>query len=706
MQLFRTQPTPPRPPPAAWMRMVALALFTFASTLAQAQSTDDPGDPPDRVARLSYLAGDLELLPAGASEWSQANVNRPLTRGDRLASGADARAELELDTASIRIDAGTDIGFLQLDDRLSQLELTRGTLNLSVRRLDPGESYEIDTPTVALVVDQPGVFRLDVDDRDGSTRITAIEGQATVYGENNASRLIVGGHRYRFADSSLAQVDDSYVAGADAFDQWCAQRDRRYARSQSRQYVSEDVVGYEDLDAYGQWQGNPDYGQVWYPSDVTSGWAPYSTGHWAYVAPWGWSWVDDAPWGFAPYHYGRWICVRGRWGWIPGPRELRPIYAPALVAFIGGGHWNMSVVDGGPVGWFPLGPGDVYNPWYRVSRGYYRRVNEHNIRWGHRDGWRDHGIARIDEHYRHYHEGHPGPDHSYANRYAPHGITAVSSDTFVRGRRVQGYTLKPNVRNWREAPVLAHGTGLPPRPRTWGHRAPPVGAEFDRTVVAHRMPPAQGRLGGPENVRSLGRTRREDIAGNRPDPRAVRANPLTRLGQPAAVEHAGGYQISTRHAPGTLPVVPRVVRAEELSAVPSSNRPAYRPPRTEARPATLPMPTRIESVRRIPPTDWQGRPATTDARVIHAPTTRPNAIELQRRFGAIGSSRPEPARYDPPPRSFQPTPRPYSPPPQRRGVPPTFPQHEPPRARHEPAPAHNNHTSSRERPGAERFHPH
>ncbi|ODV26351.1 MAG: hypothetical protein ABT19_02930 [Rhodanobacter sp. SCN 68-63] len=325
----------------AWSRLGAVLALAFAAGIAQAQSSGgDAGDPPDRVARLAYLAGDVGFLPAGTDDWSEASLNRPLTRGDRLAAANDARAELELDHASLRLDRGTDVGILQLDDRLAQLELTRGTLNLSVRTLDPDESYEIDTPNVALVVNSPGVYRIDVDARSGTTDITALDGQATVYGANDASRRLIG----------------------DAFDLWCADRDDRYARASSRQYVADDVIGYEDLDRYGQWQSDDAYGQVWYPATVASDWAPYRDGHWAYVAPWGWTWIDDAPWGFAPYHYGRWINVGGRWGWIPGPRELRAVYAPALVAFVGGNGWSVSVV-------VPARPGRLLQPLVSRKRG-------------------------------------------------------------------------------------------------------------------------------------------------------------------------------------------------------------------------------------------------------------------------------------------------------------------------------------------------
>lgn len=343
-------------------RALAIMMLCMAAGLAQAQSAadaDDSADPPGRVARLSYIAGDLGFLPAGAKDWSDASVNRPLTTGDKLSTAEGARAELEFGGGTLRIDGRTDLGLLDLNDNLAQIELTQGALSLTVQRLDDGQSYEIDTPAVALVIDQPGTFRVDVDDNDGSTRVSAFDGNATVFGENNAQRTINPGRSYRFVDASLSMVTITDLGGGDAFDNWASERDNRYARSTSGQYVSNDVVGYQDLDQYGDWQDTSEYGAVWFPQNVGSDWAPYRNGHWAYIAPWGWTWVDDAPWGFAPYHYGRWAYVRGGWGWIPGPRGVRPIYAPALVAFVGGGGWSIGI-GSAPVGWFPLGPGEIY----------------------------------------------------------------------------------------------------------------------------------------------------------------------------------------------------------------------------------------------------------------------------------------------------------------------------------------------------------
>jgi hypothetical protein len=492
-------------------RVPAILLLCAAASLAQAQSArdDDSADPPSRVARLSYVSGDLGLLPAGAKDWSDASVNRPLTSGDRLSTGNDARAELELGGASLRMDGQTDFGLLDLNDQLAQIELTQGTLNVTVRAIDDGQSYEIDTPAVALVIDQPGSFRVDIGDDGGSTQVTAFDGGATVYGDNNAQRTINPGRSYRFVDSSLAAVAITDIAGGNAFDAWSSERDRRYASSDSSQYVSDDVVGHQDLDQYGDWQDTGDYGAVWYPTHVAADWAPYRDGHWAYIAPWGWTWVDDSPWGFAPYHYGRWAYTHRGWGWIPGPRGVRPIYAPALVAFVGGG-WSVGI-GGGPVGWFPLGPGEIYNPWYRCGRRCYTDVNIRNIR-NHRGHDRR---ADIDDHYNRYRNGSPSRGDHYANRGAPRGFTAVPGNTFAGGRHVQRNLVRVDPRRLAAAPIVSHdanklrplaGGAQPSRnPRLRHLRS----GGFDRAVVARHAPPvmAQDAHGPGRGNRSVGAPR-------------------------------------------------------------------------------------------------------------------------------------------------------------------------------------------------------
>ena len=570
MRLFAEFQAPRR---SGW-RWLAVASLCLMAGLAQAQSaTDDPTfDPPSRVARLSYLAGDLGFLPAGAKNWSDASINRPLTTGDRLSTGNGARAELELGGGTLRMDSQTDFGLLDLNEQLAQVELTQGTLNLTARRLENGQSYEIDTPTIALVVDQPGTFRVDVD-RDGrTTEVTVLDGSAIVYGENNAQRTVAAGRRYRFDDSSLNAVVISDLGSGDAFDRWSDERDSRYAQSTTRQYVSDDVVGYQDLDQYGDWQTSDDYGAVWYPTRVASDWAPYRDGHWAYIAPWGWTWVDSSPWGFAPYHYGRWAYVGRRWGWIPGPIAVRPIYAPALVAFIGGGGWSVGV--GGPVGWFPLGPGEIYNPWYRASRSYYTRVNVTNIRvtnvYNHTTI-----INRINNRYGDYQRGVPGRAERYVNRDAPRGVTAVSGKVFAGGHRVQGDLLRVDQRQLARATVLPRGVAQRPeagsfaRPRGAHARALPEGG-FSRQVVARNAPPAvrsahdevgqrgtQPVAATPSNVRVLG-SRRADSAERMNGMIPARVSPADRAQAAARGDRQQGDRLGRGRvdANGANPVSP------------------------------------------------------------------------------------------------------------------------------------------------------
>jgi hypothetical protein len=174
-----------------------------------------------------------------------------------------------------------------------------------------------------------------------------------------------------------AEIAQTSVPAPDSFDRWSAERDQRLSAASSAQYVNPSVPGYEDLDSYGRWVNEADYGSVWYPT-VAAGWMPYRFGHWAWIDPWGWTWIEDEPWGFCPFHFGRWVLVGAAWGWIPGPIAVTPIYAPAFVAFLGGIGFSFGSVD--VVGWFPLGPDEPFFPWYHYDFDYLRVVNITNVR--------------------------------------------------------------------------------------------------------------------------------------------------------------------------------------------------------------------------------------------------------------------------------------------------------------------------------------
>ena len=296
---------------------LALLVVTFAG-LASA-------DPPTRVMRLSYVGGAVSFAPAGSDEWVVARLNRPLVQGDRLWADRDGRGELALGNALIWVGGDTALNVLNLDERVTQVEVSQGDVTLRVRRLAPGETVEVDTPNLAFVVTRPGRYRVSVDDQGGSTFVAVRDGAAEVYGDR-ASYVIARGQAYRFYGNDIRDSELFALAPPDALERFAQDRERRFERTVSARYVSPDVIGYEDLDRYGAWTPVSEYGNVWFPRETPRDWAPYRNGHWSWIDPWGWTWVDDAPWGFAPFHYGRWVHVDRGWGWVPGPVNVRAVF--------------------------------------------------------------------------------------------------------------------------------------------------------------------------------------------------------------------------------------------------------------------------------------------------------------------------------------------------------------------------------------------
>ncbi|HSE13907.1 MAG TPA: DUF6600 domain-containing protein, partial [Rudaea sp.] len=444
-------------------------------------------DPPARVARLANISGNVSYTPAGENDWVQAQLNRPVVTGDRLWTADGARAELQVGSSTVRLDYGSNFDFLNLNDQLAQMELTQGTLNLDVRRLHGDETYEVDTPTIAFIADRVGDYRVDVDAQSGSTTVTARRGGGDAIGEGGKRLTIEEGQSVRFNDSQLIDYQVNRIGAPDDFDRYVSARDERYARTPSRNYVSPDVVGYEDLDEYGSWDDVPQYGHVWYPTSVAVDWAPYHDGHWVWVDPWGWTWVDDAPWGFAPFHYGRWAYIDSRWGWVPGPVDIEPVYAPALVAFVGGGGFGISVSFGGPIGWFALGPGDVYFPGYHCGRDYFDRVNIGNTYVNQ---------TVVNNYYGAWSNGSMNYSQvTFANRDAPHALTAVPTAAFASGRQVATSAVAVNRTTMPNARVLPRAMVAPTRTSLVagsGRAAatPPANA-VNRTVVAAHTPAVQ-----------------------------------------------------------------------------------------------------------------------------------------------------------------------------------------------------------------------
>jgi hypothetical protein len=464
------------------MQPLRLRAFAFVAGLAVlAFSGWASADPPSRVARLGYTTGAVSFSPAGEDDWVEATINRPLTTGDRLWTDARARAEIQVGGAMIRMSADTGVSVLNLDDEIAQLQLTQGTLNVRVRRLESNQVFEVDTPNLAFTLRQPGEYRIEVDPDDDATTIFVRKGQGEAYGEDQAY-VIESRQSVQFWGTDLQEYEYVAAPRLDEFDRWARDRDRTFDNSASARYVSQDVVGYQDLDANGTWRADATYGNVWIPNRVAADWAPYRDGHWAWVDPWGWTWVDDAPWGFAVSHYGRWTNLRGTWGWVPGPVRTRAYYAPALVVFVGGDNFQLAISSGnvGGVAWFPLGPREVYRPSYPVSRGYFTNINRSNTVINN---------TVINNYYNNVNV----TNVVHVNRQVPGAVVAVPRTAFVQSQSVSRAAVRVSQDMIVKRPAAVAPPVAPTERSVRGaaaQRDKPPARVFERPVVARAAPPA------------------------------------------------------------------------------------------------------------------------------------------------------------------------------------------------------------------------
>lgn len=610
---------------------IALAYIALP-TRSAAQDQDDP---PGRVARLGYLQGSVSFEPAGETDWVGAVPNRPMTTGDQLWTDDGSRAEVQLGSAVIRMAPFTGFSFLNLDDNTVQIQLTSGAISVTVRRLGEDDDFEIDTPNQAFTVTQPGHYRVEVGADGNSTIISVREGDGEADGGGQSYELR-GGQRATLSgtDSLYADIEELYAP--DDFDTWSEGRDHRYDFSRSAQYLSRDVVGFDDLDDYGDWRDDPSYGHVWFPNRVEGGWAPYHTGHWVWISPWGWSWVDDSPWGYAPFHYGRWVSVGGRWGWVAGPVAVQAVYAPALVVFIGGGPGGF----GGNVGWFPLGPREVYVPSYHVSEAYVTRVNVSSTTVN---------VTQVTNVYRTTIINNTTTNITnitYANRSVQGAVVVVPQQAFVSAQPVARAAVTVSAQQIASAPLSGRVAVAPTRASvmgakaaTAGHVAAPPAAVASRQVVAKKTPPPppvpfakqqQALAAHPGQPLA-----RNEVQSLRP---AVAARPAVKVAPPAkkATPNVGHPAPANAARPGQ-PAAP----ANRPGNPPTNERPAAPPaqPKPSA-PAERPAPA-------------PNRPAPAPA-----PASRPQPSQPAHPPTAQPKTQPEPAH----PEAERPQPKPSAPP--------------------------------------------
>lgn len=359
-----------------WRRCALVAGVLLASTGGLLSAAHAEEDPPGRVGRVAGVDGSGWMRDQGEGEWFAMNRNRPVTTGDWLSTDPGSRATVQIGSMTLRLDGGTTVAVQRLDDERVDLQVQAGAVSLRLRQPETINEVSVSWAEAVFQPRSTGLFVVRQEQGESTFSALSGEGQLQSDSQNYVVRAgqgvllrpeaMGGGERMTFAWTGVENGD---------FAAWVSDQDLRMAVSQPDPAVSVEMTGVEDLDRYGRWSVAPDYGRVWMPAQVAPGWAPYRYGHWAWVSPWGWTWVDDAPWGFAPFHYGRWVYWSSRWAWVPGPYVRRPVYAPALVAWVGSSGWSVSVSSGPTVGWVPLAPWEAYRPVYVVTPGYARRVN-------------------------------------------------------------------------------------------------------------------------------------------------------------------------------------------------------------------------------------------------------------------------------------------------------------------------------------------
>jgi hypothetical protein len=625
--------------------MVLATFFAVAgSALAQSPAESDPQFDDATPPRLSYSEGSVSFWRPGGDDWTPAQVNTPLAVGDELYTGRDGNLEVQVGgRAFIRAWGDTQLGLTNQDPNFVQLRLSGGHLALDLRSLDSGDVVEVDTPAAAFTIDQPGYYRVDVSD-ERTAFVTRRSGRATITTASGPAGVVQPGEAIVFVGTNAQR---GAAPELDVWDRWNDTRTTALLASVSTQYVPPQVYGVNELDRYGSWRTDATYGSVWVPASVATDWAPYSSGRWIWDPRFGWTWLDTAPWGWAPYHYGRWVSLGGAWAWAPGPIVVRPVYAPALVAFFGVPGVSISIGSAAPVGWVALGWGEPVVPWWGRP-GFVGRPH-----WA---GWGGPRVRNVTV---------------YRNVTVVNAVVAVRSDHFGRRPVQEGRIARPDISRWQ--PV--HGR-LDVKPDTAsftprrGHAVRPPDSEITRRVVATRpaaKPVEPPRARDDRQERRDGRDPRPEAAreqqpggkvdarpdGPRPDVRREPGREPDGRREPGH-EPDGRRGPAPRHDNGKPDLQParpsgetptgKTPTAKTMPTVPAMPPASGTPPHPEirgpepARPQpTRPEPPRTEQPRNQPPRVEPGRNDTPrtetprgDQRRVVTPPVEPPRIENRR----------------------------------------------------------------------------
>jgi hypothetical protein len=571
------------------------AVFLLTGNVAALPDEPDSGPTPPR---LSLIDGQVSFWRPGATDWTTASLNTPLAPGDALYVGENGNLELQIGSqAYVRAGENTQFSLVNRERRYLQFRIADGQASIDLRTLPAGLIVEVDTPNAAFTINSAGYFRLNVD-QDTTLFITRRGGRATVIPIGGQAFSVVPAAELIVAGTDAPTVETYAAPEPDAWDEWNYARTDHLADSPSRRYLPPEVYSADTLDRHGDWRAVPEYGAVWVPSGLAPNWTPYSTGHWIWDSFYGWTWIDDAPWGWAPFHYGRWVYLNGFWAWTPGTTVARPAYAPALVAFFNAHDGaSIGIVAGVPVlSWVALSWGEPVIPWW----------GRHGFKgkpwWA---GWG--GPRVVNNVVIHRDAVVKASSITFRNTQVAKGMVAVRHDRFGHGReRPMAFSASERQRF---TPVVGD---LPVKPTAasltigTATSVSPPREVLSRPAVPLRAPPARSgtQPTGPERATPAPPPRFEDV--RRPaapsvmqprETREQRVAPSRRVevapSAPPAIERERERNVPNRMEP------PRAVETPRAREAPRAMEPprAVETPRAREAPRAMEPPRAVETPR-------------------------------------------------------------------------------------------------------------
>ena len=590
----------------------ALAGMALASSSLQAQN-----DPPPGSARLAHLQGNVSFQLDGSDSWGEADNNMPVGSGDRVYTD-QGRGELQAGQVRAYFGPGADLTLVDLNDQGIQLGLAQGSANIFSDGFAQDQTFSVQTPNGAITVDGRAGFRIDVYPEEQSTVITNSRnfGGILLNGAGGYQFTLRPGESVQLTGTNPVYTQPLEPAAPDTLARWSTDFEVARQNSISARYVSAEMAGYDELDNNGDWQPESDYGPIWFPR-VEAGWAPYHNGHWVNRPFYGWTWVADESWGAAPFHYGRWTQVRGRWGWIPGPREQHPVWSPAQVVFAGGVH----VGGVGVSVWFPLGPGEAYRPWYPCTPQYVNRVNVTNIR--------ESRVVHVQNTYVNVVNV---TNVTYVNRTV--GVTAMRHEDFAAGHSAKAVAVKVDPRAVEHVQAARPEVPPPARPVIQRPVAKPVAVQAARPVLINHQ--GQQAAAAP-NAKPVVVPVKAAPPAPKPIPGRAAIGTPTIAGKPAPVAPASPVRpgspaqpassVQPAHPVGSAnPVSPVAPKVTPVPNPPAAGRPTPTTPVAPLTPKVAPQPVNpVAPVNPAPARPQPLAPVERPAAPVRGPVNAPPA---------------------------------------------------------------------------------